>query len=94
MEISYNPRTKINVKPKSYNQAPAWIKKARTSSFFCEGPRFNNSMTAGLHVEIFERQVDSYLKDIPDIPGTLANSLCQNLAIVVVLNFPTAHIYF
>ena len=37
LDIEYNPRTKINVKPKLKNQAPAWIKKSQNIRFLLPG---------------------------------------------------------
>ena len=85
---AHNPRTKINVKPKSYNQHGSRTPERQASSARVQD---YNSIPAGLaeledipqpaksHVEIFKGKLDSYLKDIPDIPGSLANLLCQNL---------------
>ena len=89
-EIMSNPRTKTMVKPKCSNQAAAWIRKARCTSFFHQGPKLYNSIPAQLgelenfhqpaknNVESFKHRLDEYLKDIPDDPGMTANSLCPN----------------
>ena len=91
LDINYNIRTKINVRPKSCNVSVNWVKKARTSSFFFQGPRLYNSLPPELreleniaipekkHVDIFKRKLDSYLETIPDNPGSLRNSLCPML---------------
>ena len=91
-EIVYNPRTKITVKPKYNNQSSNWVKKARRSSFFVQGPRLYNSIPNYLreiediatpskaNVDCFKRSLDTYLTGILDVPGTLANSLCPQLA--------------
>jgi len=86
--ITYNPRTKIMVQPKSCNQAAAWVRKARSSSFFHQGPRLYNALPATLkeledinepsskHVDKFKMKLDTYLESIRDEPGTISNSLC------------------
>ena len=90
-EIVYNPRTKITVKPKYNNQSSNWVKKARRSSFFVQGPRLYNSIPNYLreledtatpskaNVDCFKRSLDIYLTGILDVPGTLANSICPQL---------------
>ena len=92
LDIKYNFRTKIMVHPKSCNQAAAWIRRARSSSFFHQGPRLYNSIPASLreledinqpstnNVDHFKKRLDIYLGNIPDEPGTLANSLCPLVA--------------
>ena len=88
LTINYNPRTKLMIHPKSCNQAPAWIKKARSSSFFAQGPKLFNALPSHLrelediadpaksHVHSFKGRLDDHLRGIPDNPGTQANSLC------------------
>ena len=85
--IDYNPRTKLMVHPKTCNQAPAWIRRARSSSFFVQGPAMYNALPAHLrelediahpsksNVDSFKGRLDTHLSEIPDEPGTQANSL-------------------
>ena len=105
LDINYNIRTKINVRPKSCNLSVNWVKKARTSSFFFQGPRLQNSLPLELreleniaipekkHVDIFKRKLDSYLETIPDNPGSLRNSLCPMLLYVCYYLFIYLFIY-
>ena len=91
IQISYNTRTKIKVTPKCSNTAPAWVRKARTSSLFFQGPLLYNAIPAELrelediphptkeNVENFKRKLDKWLASVPDIPGTLTNSQTHKL---------------
>ena len=83
----YNPRTKIRVKPKVCNNAPSWVRKVRTSSFFYSGPVLYNKLPLQMrelediqtpsqkHISAFKTKLDSYLANIPDLPGSIHNSL-------------------
>ena len=91
LDILYSPRTKTTVKPKFCNQAAAWIRRARSSSFFHNGPKLYNSIPGHLreledigqpsksNVYRFKHRLNMLLKDILDVPGTLANSLCPTI---------------
>ena len=85
-EIDYT-RDKLKIKTKFKQTAHETIKTIRFNSFFAIGPKLYNSIPTALreledihipekkHVETFKKKLDAYLTDIPDIPGTQANSL-------------------
>lgn len=89
LQIHYDPRRKTTVEPKSVISAtiPAWIRNARNNSFFSIGPKLYNGLPAHLrelesirqpsklHVDAFKRKLDRHLQSIPDIPGSIHNSL-------------------
>ena len=88
LEIQYNARTKVNIKPKmSPTTAPTWTKRVRNSSFFVQGPRLYNKLPQHLrelenittptkkNVDDFKSKLDKHLQTLPDIPGTSRNSL-------------------
>ena len=68
---------------------PAWIRKARNSSFFVNAPRLYNRLPSELrqrevndnpssnNVIAFKRRLDKFLLTIVDDPGTQANSLLE-----------------
>ena len=95
IHIEYNPRTKYHVQPKSNLKAPTWARSIRANCFFSTGPSLYNKLPRQLreieainipnknHVEAFKRKLDKLLQNIPDIPGTLENSLLRkNLGIL------------
>ena len=86
--IDYDPRRKICVHPKvSPRRASSWVRKARESSFFCQGPKLYNSIPHHLRelenisepskkdLTSFKTKLDNYLSKIPDIPGNRLNSM-------------------
>ena len=88
LTIEYDPRRKIRVTPKtSTRNATGWIRVARDSSFFCQGPKLFNSLPLQLReleniatptkndVTCFKTKLDNHLRTIPDLPGSLSNSL-------------------
>ena len=87
LTITQNIRTGLTVTPKFNRKAPARIQTIRNGSFFVNGPLMYNHLPCHLrareyilnptkaHVEKFKRKLDVHLKNIPDLPGTLANSL-------------------
>ena len=87
---SNNTRTGIRVEPSYCRTAPNWVKKARESSFFYQGPCLYNKLPKELRKEEhllepkkadvlrFKRSLDKQLQPIPDIPGTSENSLLKH----------------
>ena len=87
--ISYDPRRKITIKPKSDHRqvVASWIRNARNHSFYTIGPMLYNSLPAYLreleeistptknHINRFKNRLQKYLITIADIPGSPRNSL-------------------
>ena len=87
-EVQFQERfNSYYIPPIRQPHAPRWVCRARESSFFFVGPRLYNSLPTHLRlledephpsqkqVNAFKKRLDKYLTDIPDVPGTRANSL-------------------
>ena len=78
---TYHPRTK------AFSWKPRYDRKNGRNSFYCMGPRLFNSIPATLRglddkkdegktiIETFKKDLDEYLKTVPDNPGSHNNSL-------------------
>ena len=89
LSISHNPRTGTQVKPKynSKRSVPRSTQTTRNASFFVRAPIMYNNLPLELRnhaqsaeptkesVNTFKSLLDKHLANIPDLPGTLANSL-------------------
>ena len=45
---TYNDRTLLKIVPKPINKGPSWVRKARASSIFYQGPLHFNKLPASL----------------------------------------------
>ena len=87
LQYTENIRTGIVIKPKHDKHAARGTARIRNTSFFVKGPLMYNHLPSILRqreyvtvptkaqVEKFKKKLDSHLETIPDLPGTLANSL-------------------
>jgi len=88
LDINYNARTKVNIKPKmSPTTAPTWTKESEIPASLYKGPQLYNKLPQHLrelenittptkkNVDAFKTNLDKYLQTLPDIPGTSRNSL-------------------
>ena len=89
LTIEANMRTGLNIKPKQClkQTVPTKIRNMRNDSVFSTAPRLFNTLPPHLRslvwllpptkesVDTFKRELDKYLRTIPDRPGTKANSL-------------------
>ena len=76
-----------NIRNQAFTWKPRDDRKNGRNTFFCMGPKLYNSIPERLRrlddreeegktkLETFKEDLDKYLADIPDIPGTQANSM-------------------
>ena len=90
-DSNYQPRHGIRIPPKYPISRITWIKKARASSFFFQGPLLYNLLPRHLReldqgtaptkqcVNTFKNKLDKHLQNYRDNPGTQQNALEQVL---------------